>query len=393
MASIWETRFNNHALWTVLDQTRQQLNDIEMPSNVDGADSLARMIWLAELLQAHRENDDIRGYTPTMLENVHRMLAGNVQNQLIQYMADTDTYAANLNTAAQQVDSVLDQMGTWPPLPPKRAAIAAGRRYSKYEQATNAALQTLTVQRDELLASLSEMRRTIELDKASLQTALTQFESEADAAIQERLEEVSSKYLSEVKDSIESINTDRGAASDVRSELTQMSHEGKNILEAVANKAVANNYRRNARNKSIAGWFWDVFGLVIGGASVTLLLVHLFDENAADTSTALALTRLAVSIAGVGLAALCFQRGGGNHKEARRAKRADIRLSTVEPFIVNQDDEFKDAIMEGMADRIYLQGILDTEDSSHDASLYEQALKRVRERKRTAARDAAEEDA
>jgi len=125
-----------------------------------------------------------------------------------------------------------------------------------------------------------------------------------------------------------------------------------------------------------------VAGLGIGGGPLILLLIHFFqvEPGAGTTSTSLTLSRVGISIAAVGLAALCFRRGTSNHKEARRAKRADLRLSTVHPFIANQDPDFQRAVLEGMADRIYLQGILDDAEADADPNILETALARVRER-------------
>src|SRR5690242_13184940 len=114
MDSIWKTRFRNHELWSVVGQFDAAVKEIELPSEVDQADSLARLQWLDEQLQAHRGAEDVNGYAPTMLENVKRQLEGNVQPQVAQFNADPATHQSSLRAAADQVDSVLDQMATWP---------------------------------------------------------------------------------------------------------------------------------------------------------------------------------------------------------------------------------------------------------------------------------------
>lgn len=381
MTSTWESRFLNHPLWTVVDQIKDDLDGVPAPADVDDSDALSRIQWLVEILDAHRSNEDPRAYTPTMLDTVQRQIAGNIQPPLAQYIADPPAQSAQLRAAGVNVDTVMDQMGSWPPLSSKGAAIAAGHAAASYEKASQAALATLSATRDDLAEKIGEVTAELATAKAEMNKAKTDFATSSEALLDEKLEESSAAFKDGVATALSQVEASLARASSLADQIAELEKQGRNIVEAVADKAVAHDYRENARNKSVAGWIWDVLGLLVGGTSVTLLLVHLFAADSPNTTTSLALTRLAVSIGGLGLAFLCFERGSSNHQEARRAKRADLRLSTVKPFIANQDPEFQDAIVEGMADRIYLQGVLDDEAPSQEGSLYERALTRIQERK------------
>jgi hypothetical protein len=92
-----------------------------------------------------------------------------------------------------------------------------------------------------------------------------------------------------------------------------------------------------------------------------LVLYHFLTvTNIGDNLAALTLSRVGVSAAAVGIAALCFHRGSQNHKESRIAKRTDLRVRTVRPFLANLEPEVRDAVIEGMADQLYLQGKMET---------------------------------
>lgn len=384
MPTLWESRFNNHALWPLVDQVNGQLQDLVTPTDVDGSDALARLYWVVELLRAHHENEDGQSYTPTMLDNVQRALAGNVQVQIGQYLADPDANVAYLRSAADQIDTVLDQMGSWPGLTPRGQAQAAGRAYARYVEATKSALESLSTERDELSAAVQQIHQEVESERAALQQAKASFEETSDAQVKAHLEELTGRYQDVVADSVDSVQRSAAQAQEQKAKIVALTEQGSNIVAVVAQKAVADDYRKNARNKSIAGWIWDLAGLGVGGVPLILLLVHFFNVEpaAGTTSASLTLSRVGISIAAVGLAALCFRRGTSNHKEARRAKRADLRLSTVHPFIANQDPEFQRAVLEGMADRIYLQGMLDDAEADADPTILEAALVRVRQREK-----------
>lgn len=387
--SVWETRFQAHGLWSVLDQVHGQLADLSTPAGGDGADSLSRVQWLVELLEAHRGTEDVRGYTPTMLATVQSQLAANVQANLAQYVTDPDTYQTYLRTAADQVDSVLDQMAAWPPLPAKGAAIAAGQAAAAYEKSTKAALDTLTEERDQAIAAVADLKATVAEQTSAIAAALAKFETDSGAALEEKLDEAAQSHVDRVASTVGQIESDRSVAAEQLASLTKMELEGRQVLESLANRAVAKGYRKAALNKAIAGWVWDLVGVVVGGAPLVLLLIHFFKVDGDDASTeSLWLARVGISIAAVGLATLCFHRGSVNHAESRRAKRADLRLTTVHPFIANEDDDFKRAIVEGMAERIYLHGKLDEEAADPDPSILEKLIERVQKRRESAEAEA-----
>lgn len=382
MSSIWETRLQAHGLWSVLDQVRVQLADLETPADVDGADSMSRIQWLVEVLDGHRNNEDVRGYTPSMLANVQSQLSTSIQANLAQYVSDPDANQTFLRTAAEQVDSVLDQMGTWPALPAKGAAIAAGQAAAAYEKTTKAALETLSQERDEAIEQVAALKATVAEQTKVLQDALTKFETDSGTALEGKLDESAQSHLDRVSKTIAKVESDEVTGAERLESLTRMEGEGKKVLESLANRAVAKDYRKAALNKAVAGWIWDLLGVAVGGVPLVMLLIHFFQMDGQDTTTqSLTLTRIGISVAAIGLATLCFTRGSTNHVESRRSKRADLRLTTVHPFIANEDEDFKRAIVEGMAERIYLHGKLDEDGGEPDSSILEKLIVRVQKRR------------
>jgi hypothetical protein len=339
MGSIWETRFSNHPLWALINQITGELESLAFPDDMDLADSLSRLQWLMETIKAHQQEDP-RRYSTGMLDNVHIRIAANVQPQLAHYAQDPDGCARHLRTAADGVDTVLEQLGTWPALSPAGAAQAAGRAYSQYETSVKRSLEALRADRDQLHREVEEISDATEQYRANL----------------DDLEET---LMSAVL----------GASRDLAS-LAEMRGQGANVLAALTQRAVADNYGKNARNKAFAGWTWDVMGLAAGGVPLGILLANLLSSDSTIlSSTTITLTRLGIALAAVGLAYFCFTRGSVNHRESRRAKRADLRLRTVHGFVANQPEEVKEAVLEGMANRIYLQGILESDDDRDGARM------------------------
>ncbi len=264
-------------------------------------------------------------------------------------------------------------MASWPPLSQKGNAISAGQAAAAYEKAAKAALDDLTDRVAKLDAALGD------LVSQSESSAKAQVRAN-DAAIQALIDDTR-QSATKMGETIEELRVDAEAT---LGRMKDLEGQGDNIVARIASKAVADDYAADARRKAAAGWVWDLFGVGIGLVFGGLLLQHLFASDAPTDSVPLGLTRLAVSIGGLGLAALCFARGRGNHVEARRSKRAHLRLSTAGPFVANLDDEFQDVVLEGMADRIYLQGIVDEDlNKRYDDGLVEKVRARIRARRST----------
>ncbi|WP_427887952.1 hypothetical protein ACQHIV_33190 [Kribbella sp. GL6] len=383
MSTIWETRFTTHPLWSLVDQMKDQLSDVPGVGQPDFADSLSRVRWLLEILNAHRAEDP-RRYSAAMLEGMRSSLANNVQAPLSQYASNPESYSAYMRTAADAVDAVLDQTSSWPPVSPRGAAQAAGRAAAQYEESAKNALTQLERQRDELRESINVMQAQLQDFETGLADKQRSWQDAAKLDLNKKVEESRELYTNAIEGDAMAVDTAMKAALAGTAEVKKMVDESRNLVTALSRKVVADDYQKNARNKAIAGWTWDCAGLLVGGVPLVLLLIHFFNLNEDLSSTSLTLTRLGISVAAVGLATLCFRRGSSNHRESVRAKRTDLRLRTVHGFIANQDSEVQEAILEGMADRIYLQGILDDSDTQHDATTLKALLERVQARRQQA---------
>ncbi|MFI6673621.1 hypothetical protein [Kribbella sp. NPDC050470] len=351
MGSIWETRFKNHPLWALINQITGQLKSLALPDDADLADSLSRLHWLVETIDAHRQEDP-RRYSTHMLDNVHIHIAANVQPHLSRYALDPDGCAPCLRAAADGVDTVLEQLGIWPPL-------------------------------SQLHRQVAEAQQAVAAESVTLSAYKRQLEKEIGDSLERQVSAATQNYRANLEELEETLMAAvLGASRDLAS-LEEMRGQGAKVLTALTQQAVADNYGKNARNKAFAGWTWDLLGLAVGGVPLVILLTHYFDSDSTILSSAtVTLTRLWIALAAVGLACLCFTRGSVDHRESRRSKRADLRLRTVHAFIANQPEEVREAVLEGMANRIYLQGNLEShEDSGRATAELATYLARARSRR------------
>lgn len=374
----WESRFKDHPLWEVLKEFETRLAALRRPTEANEAESYDRLTWLAIQLAEHRDTSDPNGYVINLLGNVQGSLQSQILNHLTDYEASPDTNQPSLNAAAESVDSLVEQMSSWPPLSPRGQAQAAGRLYSQFAANTEKAMASIQTRRADLETSLGVLTAQVQAEKETLERVREEFRESSKAETKAHLEKVTADYEAEISGSVGRIESFEKDARDHTTNIEELDKKSANIASAVAQRAIATNYGENARNKAVSGWIWDGIGVVVGGAPLVIMLIHFFQVSPdSQTTLPLSLTRLGISLGALGLATLCFQRGRSNHKESIRSKRAELRISTVEPFITNLHPEFQAALMEGMADRIYLQGILENTDGEPDDEFLKKAMARV----------------
>ena len=150
---------------------------------------------------------------------------------------------------------------------------------------------------------------------------------------------------------------------------------------------VATDYGRYARNKTVAAWMCDVGAAAVGAVGIAAILWYLFTHpDLANQDVGLSLTRLGASLGTLGVATLIGKRGTQHHREARAAKRTELALRQVHPYIANLDPDDQRVIIENITDRVFIRGDLDPAASSKERpaemSLVQQLeARRARKRK------------
>lgn len=435
MADQWDRRFDDHPVWGAVVTLRDQLSSVELPSDPNLAEAYRRLERLVSTVDAYREDENSKDlFTNTMLQSVFDALVQYVINPLGQYVQTPAAHPSSLTSAADNVDSVYEQLARWPALSRRGRAVAAGQAAAQYEEASKDALARLrdqVVEIDELVDGLrarvddevlqvqlvrsdaiQELQTEVDTELSSVKEQVVQIENSVNAH-QKTLENLTEETKASLKgrlaefaewSQVEAADYIREAIDELRDdtaksvaeateavaetkrlhdETVDLTVQTRNIVEALAQRAVADDYQKNARNKAIGGWVWDVIGFAVGAVPLGFVLHHFLTvTSTGDNLTALTFSRVGVSAAAVGIAALCFHRGGQNHKESRIAKRTDLRVRTVRPFLANLEPEVRDAVLEGMADQLYLQGKMATLGPEEGVEKEENLLSRyIKDRK------------
>lgn len=375
MPADWVSNFETSPLWDTIQKMQEQLDGLQRPPEPDAAQAYARLLKVTAQLAAHREQD------PSLYPaNALAQLASAISqpaSYLSQYVGDPDVPASLVSAASASVlDPVVSAMASLPALPHQGQASAAGRAAATFEKASREALGELEARLGDLDSEMQQVSQQLNVVSKSAAQQVTGAIEQAEREAREEQRVEWREQLAEVTDATHEARANL-------MELAEIKTQASSIAAALADKAVAKDYAANARNKSIAGWVWDVAGAGVGLWSLILVARHLFGTTNEPTIQ-IALARLALSMAGIGVAALCFARARGFHREAQISKRAHLRVTTAGGFMANMDEVTREAILQGMAERIYMRGELEAvpDDEHHDLPLstrVEALLKRRRE--------------
>lgn len=367
-----------------MTDVRAVVNAIKLdPSDAAEQDALAYIGMAIELLERRREETEPGEVVPTMLDSTNSAVG------------DWDSYLEMVRDGdwqAQQVipytDAVIATLAHWPPLKPARYLSGIQTSVESFGGKVARALVAVTGDIDAAKAAvitLGDQQRTlqasIDTEKQRISEAIAEFKTTSVATVEEIIEEQQRAFA-------DADAGDRARADALIKKLEDSEEAARKTVHATTALVVATDYGRYARNKTWAAWICDIGAALVGAAGVGAILYHLFTiDPEADSNIGLSLTRLAASLGALGVAALLGRRGAQHHREARAAKRTDLALRRVGPFIADLSKDEQDLIVLDVTERVFIRGDLDSARAAvpEGQSLQERILKLRKEKAAAAA--------
>lgn len=361
--ALWVQRFETHVLWSRVEEARALINSLELdPSDAPEQEALAYIGMAIELLERRRKDTEPGEVVPVMLEATD-VAVGEWVTYLRMILDGTWT--------AQQVvphtDVVLGSLAHWPPLKPAQYLAGIRASVESFSRKVEDALSRTSEEIDESLAAVQSLREqqssletSIDAEKQRISEAIADFKMTSTSSVDSFLEEQRSTWSADNSDY-------RKRADDLIAKLSAHEESARKTVHATTALVVATDYGKYARNKTLAAWVCDIAAAIVGAAGVAAILFHLFTiDPQADSNIGLSLTRLAASLGALGVAALLGRRGAQHHREARAAKRTDLALRRVGPFIADLPKDEQELIVLDVTDRIFIRGDLDSAPAAQE---------------------------
>ena len=377
--TLWGDRYRTHPLWLEISRARGDMNEVAVPAeDREGQEALAFAGAVLELLERRKEESDPLEITPRMLQDTHTHVHewANALNQVL-------TGNSSMSSTVAHCDSVIGSLSSWPPMKPVRYLSGISGAVDSFAERTAASLSEVTTLANSIDSRLTELKTAedalkdkIDAEKQRISEAIASFTTESDDAVQAQLKAQQEELEQQLAAWREKDNGYRTRALEIIATLEKHEASARKTVHAAVAWTVATDYGKYARGQSIAAWICDIGATLVGAGGLGAILFHIFTLNpSADTNIGLSFTRLAVSVAALGVAALLGRRGAQHHREARVAKRTDLALRKIGPFIADLPEDEQQLIVQEFTDRVFIRGDLESSSPTKGEPLRDQIAK------------------
>ncbi|SDH07585.1 hypothetical protein SAMN04515691_3428 [Leifsonia sp. 98AMF] len=383
--TIWGERYRKHELWVEVANCRGLVNSIELdPGDRNEQDALAHIGMVLELLEKRHEETDPREVTSSMLARTHQATL-----QWNNALVNVRDHSWNATDAIDEADAVLDTLASWPPMKPARYLAGIGSATEAFQNRVADMLEDVTQRYDTLVLKLegmaedeTKLRSSIDAEKQRISEAIADFKTVSKTAVDELIAEENQRLAEARERETRERSRYTAEAQNALDQLRKHEETARDTVHATTASAVATDYGKYARNKAVAAWVCDIGAALIGAVGVAAILFHLFTLNPnADTNLGISITRLAASLGALGVAALLGKRAAQHHRESRAAKRTDLALRRVMPFIVNLPADEQELIVLDFTERVFIRGELDESQPTSGARALRERVADMRRRK------------
>lgn len=133
--------------------------------------------------------------------------------------------------------------------------------------------------------------------------------------------------------------------------LAKKEGEAKNLVHGTSRWAVSTQYAGYARSETVKATAWSIASTLLAIVALSAMILTLSNIQGVTTSEAIFKSTLSLAILAV--AGFMAKEASGHHKEARDAKRVQLDLNALEPFVANLDDETQDQLRVATALRVF----------------------------------------
>lgn len=384
----WEERVSNHQATQLVRQLRDLVPMFPNPSDADGLEAQERTRTVIEGLNRVVDSTDPALITETALAKLAGPLA-NAHGYLVQYTSTRER--PHLTNATAHLDAALDALASWPTARLQAKAVAFRDAVTTYREASEGLITRLTAQLadaqqrvealDAELVGLDSKREAADADvaqrfdqlsgsidaqKARLDTAIAQFQDQFSQAEARRADSSAVAAKEQASAHAELEQTLRDGSAKVIEELQASAGEAMRRLEAEEDRArtvvdsvgaiaFAGGYGSYAdqQRRQADLWRW------IAVASFGLLVAFVVYYVVSNTGSVLTWERLAERVLVVvplaAFSAYAAAQSGRHRHSEREARRLELELAAIDPYLSLFPTEERNAIKADLARRLFGQ--------------------------------------
>lgn len=213
---------------------------------------------------------------------------------------------------------------------------AAEDELQKVVAAKDEAITALTQQLDDLKATIATEKSDVSAQAARLDTALTtnntaftsrmtDWQGTLDATVQEAKTALAEQLLNSEKEAKVHVGN-----------LEELEKQSRNVVEATARNSISTEYGTHARRENRAATIWSICAVILAVLVLGALLMMVNDIK--EVTVPETIWKTSVSALTLAIATCMGREASGHRKEARDAKRTQLDLNALEPFLANMHE-------------------------------------------------------
>jgi hypothetical protein len=355
--SLWDTRFKTHPLWSTVAHARETMNRIQSPESAEDRDTLAYAGMVLELLERRREDSDGREISPVMLSNTHA-----ATTNFDVYLANVESGSYTWSQLLPMVDEVVNSLGQWPPMKIGRWLSGLNSAVESFEAKTSDALDRTStragaVEHDAtaLAEQLASLNADVSRERQRISEAIATFTTQGDEAVRNLLAEQQERITASEADWSKRLAEQQSKADEHNEQMAEYEARSLNVLGSVGVNSTATDYGAYAKTQHDAADRWRrVATAVFAMASIWFIVSSFPWFTSGATSWESSLSRLGVTAAVAGVGAYAARESSQHRKQERQAKKIQLVLIALEPFIANLPPTTQDEIRAEAARAIFV---------------------------------------
>lgn len=372
-----EEQIKQHTIWSFLQQLSALKGNVAFVETA----SDPTISWLAQhVFQFAALVEQRLGQIPTVLLSVH--LLNQLQGPINAALNECNNFAANrnvghLNNAVSHVDTQgYTYLAQIPIVAPESAQESLGRladdyknqmqgalktiidektRLQQHVAALSAQINTLTQQTQELVGVVATQKAEAQVTVQSLQATYAAKEQEFTKAFQESQAINLSKFekeLTEQRSSVtEELNSTKQKSVNLIQDIEEQRAHAAKIVRIVGNIGITGNYQETATIERTAADRWRLVTLGAFAVSVSVGGAALFSAH--DVDVKLTVARLLFAFLVLGVTVYTGKESARHRSNADRAKRVELELASLGPFIESLDKGSQDELRKKLTDQYF----------------------------------------
>jgi hypothetical protein len=313
----------------------------------------------------HTQLESVKAPLQAVMEDPEASIRDEIEAHLVQISANllsspapvtSPHYVAELSVLTEKykegIGSALDRA--------RKASVDAENELQKVVEAKDKAIATLTEQLEDLKASIASEKASVSAQATRLDTALTT----NNTAFTTKMTDWQSTWDEGLKDARKSADQqilDSAERADAHvARLMVLEEQSRKLTEATARNSISTEYGAHAQQQNRAATIWSVCAVFLAVAGLVALFVMV--NGISELTAPEAIWKSSVSALTLAIATYMGREAAGHRKDARDAKRTQLDLNALEPFLANMDEDTAHDLREQFAKQIFSRPLANSKD-------------------------------